>query len=85
MFITGGPGTKLCAGELEREGHVLRDTVTHSGWQPEPEATSPGRGGPGPTGGVSIGRDCSFCGNLELLCAVTAARASHLATSESSS
>ena len=38
MFITAGPGTKLCAGELEREGHVLRDTVTQA------TTSSPGRG-----------------------------------------
>ena len=29
MFITGGPGTKLCAGgKGESEGHVLRDTTS---------------------------------------------------------
>jgi len=34
MFITGGPGTKLCAGEGGSEGHVLRDTtVRHHGME----------------------------------------------------
>jgi len=29
MFITGGPGTKLCAGgKGEGEGHVLGDTIS---------------------------------------------------------
>jgi hypothetical protein len=41
MFITAGPGTKLCAGgHGGSEGHVLRDTTSRglrgqvSGWPP---------------------------------------------------
>ena len=51
MFITGGPGTKQCAGgKGEREGHVLRDTTSRApGCMDESAPRTSERGGQGAT------------------------------------